>query len=396
MYIKPASRLGQIKYSVMDTIARAHEAEKKGKEILYLHIGDPLLFDFDTPSQIIEETYKAMLDRKTGYTETSGITDAIEAVENYSSGKGIKNINDIFITTGVSEAIDMSIAALVDEGENILVPIPCYPIYITSLYKHGAFPNPYYLDESNNWQPDIEDIKSKINDKTRGIVIINPNNPTGSLYSNETIRKVIDLCLEYNLVLFSDEIYDRLLFDGEVHTSPASMTVDATIVTFNGLSKSYLAPGFRIGWMVVSGHEKTNRDYCEAIATFTRARLCANHPEQYAIKPALEGDQSHITEMVEKLQKRRDITVNMLNSIDGINCVAPNAAFYAFPELQFEINDIDFVHGLIDETGVIPMHGSGFGQKEGTNHFRVVFLAQEETLEKAYNILGDYVEKIKK
>ncbi len=391
--IVPAERTGKIKYSVMDTIDRAHDAAKRGLDILYLHIGDPLLFDYETPPHLIEETYRAMLDRKTGYTDTSGLKEAIEAIEKSAYNKGIRDIRDIFVMTGVSEAIDLAFAALLNDGDNILLPCPSYPLYISSAYRNGAEPNYYNLDETNNWQPDIDDIKSKINDKTRGIVIIYPNNPTGSLYTEETLRKLIDVALEHNLVIFSDEIYDRLLFDNAEHLSTAALSSDATVVTLNGLSKAYLAPGFRIGWCVISGRERSVRDYCEGISKYTRARLCANHPEQYAIKPALEGDQSHIERAIVKLEKRRDITVNMLNSIEGINCVSPNGAFYAFPELQFDINDVDFVHGLINETGVITMHGSGFGQKEGSHHFRVVFLAQEDKLKKAYERIADFTRK---
>jgi len=391
--VTPAVRTTKIKYSVMDTIERAHEAEKRGLDILYLHIGDPLLFDYETPPHLIEATYKAMKDRKTGYTDTSGLVEAIEAIERSAEQKGISAIRDIFVTTGVSEAIDIAFAALLNEGDNILLPCPSYPLYISSAYRNGAEPNFYYLDETENWQPDIDDIRSKINDRTKGIVIIYPNNPTGSLYKEETLRKLIDVALEYNLVIFSDEIYDRLLFDNARHVSTASMTSDATVVTLNGLSKAYLAPGFRIGWSIISGRENAVRGYCEAMAKYTRARLCANHPEQYAIKPALEGDQSHIENAIKKLEKRRDITVGMLNAIDGISCVAPNGAFYAFPRLEFDVDDVDFVHRLIDETGVITMHGSGFGQKEDSHHFRVVFLAQDDILKRAYERIGDFTRK---
>lgn len=391
--IIPADRTTKMKFSVMDTIDRAHKAAAAGMPIRYLHIGDPLLFDYDTPDHLIEETYRAMKDRKTGYTDTSGLKEAIAAIERSADKKGIGSIRDIFVTTGVSEAIDLAFSALLNEGDNVLLPCPSYPLYISSAYRNGAEPNFYYLDESDNWQPDIDDIRKKINGRTKAIVIIYPNNPTGALYTRETLEKLIEVALEYNLVIFSDEIYDRLLFDGVEHISTAAMTSDATVVTLNGLSKAYIAPGFRIGWCVISGPEKASADYCEAIAKYTRARLCANHPEQYAIKAALEGDQSHIVKAVEKLERRRDITVEMLNAIDGISCVSPNGAFYAFPQLEFDVDDIDFVHRLIDETGVITMHGSSFGQKEGTKHFRVVFLAEEQKLREAYEIIAEFTRK---
>jgi alanine-synthesizing transaminase len=253
--------------------------------------------------------------------------------------------------------------------------------------------NPYYLDESNNWQPDIEDIKSKINDKTRAIVLINPNNPTGSLYSLDILQQIINLALEHNLVIFADEIYDKLLFDGNKHFSIASLNKDVSVITFGGLSKNYFVPGFRIGWGIISGRKQILAKYIEAVNKILRARLSANHPEQYAIKPALEGDHHHLTEAMAKLTVRRDITVNMLNAIPGISCVKPEGAFYAFPRLHMEHSDSQFVNGLIRETGVVVVPGSGFGQVPGTHHFRVVFLPSENILTKAYNNIAAYYGK---
>ena len=389
-FITPSKRTDQVAFSVMDTIARGQEAQKRGVDVLYLHIGDPLMFDFDTPLHIIEAVEHAMRDRKTGYTVSPGIDAAIEAVEYSAEQRKIISVRDIFITSGVTEAIELSIAALVNSGDNVLVPNPCYPLYISALYRQSAEPNPYYLEESDNWQPDIDDIRSKIDDKTRGIVLIYPNNPTGSLYSKETLLKIIDLSLEHNLVIFSDQIYDMLLFDDAEHHSIASLNPDAAVVTLNGLSKAYISPGFRLGWGIVSGRETAVRGYCEAIAELLRARLCANHPAQHAIKPAIMGDQSHIAANVHKLEQRRDITTKMLNSIEGISCVSPDGAFYAFPKLEFDVDDTEFVNRLIDETGVITLPGSGFGQREGTHHFRIVFLAQDNILIKAYERIADF------
>ncbi len=388
--IRPSDRTGHTTFSVMDTIARGQEARKRGMDILSLHIGDPLMFDFDTPPHIIEAVESAMRNRKTGYTVSPGIDEALEAIEYSAEQRGIKSVRDIFVTNGVTEAIELSIAALVNGGDNVLVPTPCYPLYISALYRQGAEPNPYYLDESNNWQPNIDDIRSKINGKTRGIVVIYPNNPTGSTYSDETLRILTGIALEHNLVIFSDQIYDRLLFDNAEHISVASIDPDAAVVTLNGLSKAYLAPGFRLGWGIVSGQKNAVRDYCKAIATLLRARLCANHPAQYAIKPAIMGDQSHIAGVTKKLEERRNITTKMLNDIEGICCVSPDGAFYALPRLEFDVDDTEFVHRLIDETGVITLPGSGFGQQDGTHHFRVVFLAQNDTLKKAYERIADF------
>jgi alanine-synthesizing transaminase len=391
--IKPAVRTENITYAVRDIILVANEAAKAGKELLYLNIGDPNLFDFAPPKHIVEYTYKAMLNNKNGYSPSSGIKEAVDSIEKEANRKGIDNVLDIFVTTGASEAIDICLTALVNQGENVLTPTPGYPLYTAIQSKLMSMENPYYLDEDNNWQPDIEDIKSKINDKTRAIVLINPNNPTGSLYSLDILQKIINLSLEHNLVIFADEIYDKLLFDGKKHISIASLNKDVSVITFGGLSKNYFVPGFRMGWGIISGRKNVLSNYIEAINKILRARLSANHPEQYAIKPALEGDQQHLTEAMAKLTIRRDITVNMLNAIPGISCVKPEGAFYAFPRLHMKQSDNQFVHGLIKETGVVVVPGSGFGQVPGTQHFRVVFLPPENILTKAYNNIAAYYVK---
>ncbi|HZW40438.1 MAG TPA: aminotransferase class I/II-fold pyridoxal phosphate-dependent enzyme [Ignavibacteriaceae bacterium] len=383
--IKPAVRTEEIKYAVRDIVVLAQQAAKSGKEMLYLNIGDPNLFDFAPPRYMIEHTYKAMLDNKNGYSPSSGISEAVKAIEDEANRKGIDNVLDVFVTTGASEAIEICLTALVNEGENVLLPTPGYPLYTAIGSKLRNMENPYYLDEDNGWQPDIEDIKSKINNKTKAIVLINPNNPTGSLYTEEILRQIIDLALEHNLVIFADEIYDKLLFDGKKHISIASLNKDVSCITFGGLSKNYFVPGFRIGWGIVSGRQQVLGSYIEAINKILRARLSANHPEQYAIKPALESDQSHLVEAMAKLTKRRDITVKMLNEIPGISCVKPEGAFYAFPRLHTDEPDMEFVKQLISEAGVVVVPGSGFGQVPGTQHFRVVFLPNENILEKAYN-----------
>jgi alanine-synthesizing transaminase len=391
--IKPAERTENITYAVRDIILVANEAAKAGKELLYLNIGDPNLFDFAPPKHIVEYTYKAMLNNKNGYSPSSGIKEAVDAIEKEANRKGIDNVLDIFVTTGASEAIDICLTALVNQGENVLTPTPGYPLYTAIQSKLMSMENPYYLDEDNNWQPNIEDIKSKINDKTRAIVLINPNNPTGSLYSLDILQQIVKLALEHNLVIFADEIYDKLLFDGNKHISIASLNKDVSVITFGGLSKNYFVPGFRMGWGIISGRKQNLANYIEAINKILRARLSANHPEQYAIKPALEGDQHHLTEAMAKLTVRRDITVNMLNAIPGISCVKPEGAFYAFPRLHMKQSDSQFVNGLIKDTGVVVVPGSGFGQAPGTQHFRVVFLPPENTLTKAYNNIAAYYVK---
>lgn len=398
--IKPAIRTDNVTYAVRDIVVLANEVAKTGKEMLYLNIGDPNLFDWEPPKHLVEETYKAMLNNKNGYAPSSGIKQAVDAIALEADKKGIKNVQDIFVTTGASEAIDICLTALVNDGENVLTPTPGYPLYTAIQSKLQMMENPYYLDESNGWQPDIDDIKSKINDKTRAIILINPNNPTGSNASSETLKQIIDLAAEHNLVIFADEIYDKLLMDGKKHTSIAALNSEVAMVTFGGLSKNYMVPGFRIGWGIVSGNKNILSDYIEAINKLLRARLSANHPEQFGIAPSLLGDQSHLDVAMTKLTKRRDMTVEMMNAIPGISCVEPEGSFYAFPKIENISNDAHWVSELIKETGVVVVPGSGFGQVPGTSHFRIVFLPPENILDKAYKAIGEfhkkYVEKFEK
>ncbi|MBI1939720.1 MAG: aminotransferase class I/II-fold pyridoxal phosphate-dependent enzyme [Ignavibacteriales bacterium] len=391
--IKPAVRTEKVTYAVRDIVVLANEVAKTGKEMLYLNIGDPNLFDWEPPKHLVEETYKAMLKNFNGYAPSSGIKQAIEAIEKEAEKKGIKNVQDIFVTTGASEAIDICLTALVNDGENVLTPTPGYPLYTAIQSKLQMYENPYYLDENNGWQPNIDDIKSKINEKTRAIILINPNNPTGSNSSPETLNQIIELAKEHNLVIFADEIYDKLLMDGKKHTSIASLNSEVPVITFCGLSKNYMVPGFRIGWGIVSGNRNVLKDYIEAINKLLRARLSANHPEQYAIAPSLLGDQSHLEVAMKKLTKRRDLTVEMMNAVNGISCVAPEGSFYAFPRLHNISNDAHWAKELISETGVVIVPGSGFGQVPGTQHFRIVFLPPENILEKAYKAIAQFNEK---
>lgn len=392
MEIVPAKRTEHITYAVRDIVVVANEVAKSGKEMLYLNIGDPNVFDFAPPRHIIDATHEAMLKNHNGYSPSSGIKEAVNAIESEANRKGIDNILDVFVTTGASEAIEIAITSLADDGDNILTPTPGYPLYTAIASKLASIENPYYLNEENGWLPDIDDIKSKINSRTKGIILINPNNPTGSLYTTEILQQIVDLALEHNLVIFADEIYDKLLYDGKKHVSIASLNKEVSCITFGGLSKNYMVPGFRIGWGIVSGRMPIMKNYIEAMNKILRARLCANHPEQYAIKPALLGNQNHLTEAIRKLTIRRDLTVNMLNAIPGISCVKPEGAFYAFPKIQIDQPDLHFVTELLRETGVVLVHGSGFGQVPGTRHFRVVFLPNEEILTKAYTNLAKFLE----
>jgi alanine-synthesizing transaminase len=391
--IKPAVRTENITYAVRDIVVLANEVAKTGKEMLYLNIGDPNQFDWEPPKHLVEATHQAMLKNFNGYSPSSGIKQAVDAIANEAEKKSIKNIQDIFVTTGASEAIEICLTALVNDGENILTPTPGYPLYTAIQSKLQTIENPYYLDESNGWQPDIEDIKSKINSKTRGIILINPNNPTGSNNSKETLKQIVELAREFNLVIFADEIYDKLLMDGKEHTSIASLDSEIPMVTFGGLSKNYMVPGFRIGWGIVSGNKEVLKDYIEAINKILRARLCANHPAQFGIAPSLLGDQSHLILAKEKLTKRRNMTFEMLNAIPGISCVAPEGAFYAFPKIENISDDAHWSAELIKQTGVVVVPGSGFGQIPGTHHVRIVFLPPENILEKAYKAIAEFHSK---
>jgi alanine-synthesizing transaminase len=387
--IVPAERTRDIRYAVRDVVLLAEEAARAGHEMLYLNVGDPNIFDFAPPKHIIDAVDEAMRANRNGYAPSSGIDDAREAIEREATRVGIRSIVHTAVTSGASEAIDLALTALANPGDNVLTPSPGYPLYTAVLAKLGVENRPYHLDEEDGWQPDVADIAAQIDERTKAIVLINPNNPTGATCRTDTLRAVVDLALAHNLVLFSDEIYDKLLFDGATHVATASLSDEAKIITFNGLSKSYVVPGFRIGWGVMSGPPDELEEYAEAIRKMERARLSANHPEQYAIRPALEDDQSHIAEMNARLTRRRDITTERLNAIDGITCVAPGGAFYAFPRIDLGVPDDEFCARVIRETGVVIVPGSGFGQRPGTQHFRVVFLPPDDVLEKAFDRIAD-------
>jgi alanine-synthesizing transaminase len=391
--IKPAERTRKVEYAIRDILKYADEAKAAGKKLLYLNIGDPMVFDYTTPRHMIEACYKAMLDNHTGYANSSGVLEAREAVAREAKRKGLGDHLDLFITSGVSECIELCLTALVNQGEDVLTPSPGYPLYSAVLAKLQANNVPYFLDEDNNWEPDIDDIKKKITPRTRAFVLINPNNPTGSRYSREVLEEIIDLSLKHNFVIFADEIYDKLVLEGDESVSIASISDEAPVITMNGLSKTYLVPGFRVAWAIVTGRKDAMSDYVDAINKFLRARLCAVTPLQYAIKAALEGPHDHLDEMKEKLRRRRDITYERLNAIPNVTCVRPTAAFYAFPRLHIDEPDGQFVADMIRETGVVVVHGDGFGQRPGTRHLRIVFLPQEDILEEAFARFEEFMVK---
>jgi alanine-synthesizing transaminase len=388
--ITPAARLEHVRYAIRDVAVLAEEVTRQGHKILPLNIGDPLQFDFATPPALIEAVAKAMRDGFGGYAPSMGVPEALEAIRGEAHRKGIRNVQSVFVTQGVSEAVDLCFAALVNPGENILTPCPEYPLYWAVLAKLGAKLNPYALDESAGWEPDLEDIARRITPGTRALVVINPNNPTGNIYSRRTLEALADLARRHSLVVFADEIYDKLTFEGE-HVSLASLAPDLPVVTFGGLSKAYLAPGWRVGWAIVSGDRAALAPYIDGIGKLLRSRLSANHPEQYAIRPALEGPQEHLPRVLSKLRRRRDLTVEFANSTPRLSCVPPQGAFYAFPRLDIPEGDEQFVRGLLQEKHVLLVHGSGFGQAPGTRHFRIVFLPDEPTLSQAYKAIAEYL-----
>jgi alanine-synthesizing transaminase len=397
--IAAAQRLDNVRYAIRDLASVADEVTRQGHRVLSLNVGDPNIFDFQTPPHLIEAVYKAMRDGKNGYAPSPGIPEALEAIRGEAARKGISTVQDVFVTSGASEAVDVCLSALVNPGENILTPSPDYPLYSAVLCKLGIPVVAYDLNEDDAWQPDLIDVQRKITSRTRAIVLINPNNPTGAICSRRMLEQLADLARRNNLVIFADEIYDKLILDEpgkdgserDRQISIAAIAPDVPVVTFGGLSKNYLAPGWRIGWGIVSGDASAVKPYVEGIHRLLRARLCANHPEQYAIKVALDGPQDHLRETRDKLRARRDLTVRWCNSTPRMSCVSPRGAFYAFPRLEIKEGDDVFVKELCRQKHVLVVHGSGFGQKPGTRHFRIVFLPDEPTLTNAYQSIGEFM-----
>jgi alanine-synthesizing transaminase len=406
--IIPAERTEKVTYAIRDIVVKAKELEAKGKEILYLNIGDPPVYDFETPAnlrkfvaeKINQSDQKAAINVST-YCDSMGIKVAREAVaKDATEIKKIPNItpDDVVVTSGASEAITICISALINPGENIMTPSPGYPLYSGQIPVYHGELNPYNLNEENGWQIDFEELERRGNDKTKAIVVINPNNPTGANYSEESILNILKFAKKHNLVVLADEIYDKLLMDGNRHIAIASLSREVPVITFGGLSKNYIMPGWRVGWAIFHDPADVMTDYRNAINKLLRARLCSPHPQQHMIAPALNETKEHFPEVLGKITKRRDITYKMLNEIPGISCVKPGGAFYAFPKIQLPagVTDKEYVLELLKETGVLVVFGSGFGQKEGTHHFRIVFLPDEDTLVKSYNAIREFTAKFYK
>ena len=387
-----ASRMAKVRYAIRDLAVVADEVAREGHKILYLNIGDPCKFDFPTPPHMIDAVHKAMRDGHNSYGESLGIKPAVDAIRRQAEANGFKDIQSIFVGYGSGEVIDSCLTALLNPGDNVLTPSPEYPLYGAVLAKLDAAPNAYDLDESNGWEPDLADLERKINSRTKAILLINPNNPTGAVYSKRTLEKVLELARRHGLIVFADEIYDKLIFDpGAKHISIATLAQDVPVVTFNGLSKAYLVPGWRIGWAIATGPRDVLHPYMEAVHRLLRARLSAPHPFQHAIGPALEGPQGHLAEVRDKLRRRAEITVDWAKRTPRVKLVAPKGAFYAHPSVDIPGEDLAFVTDLLKQKHVLVVHGSGFGEKPGTRHIRIVFLPREPVLSAAYEAMTEFM-----
>ncbi len=389
--VRTARRIEGVTYAVRDVVLLARQAAAAGKQMIYLNIGDPCQFDFRTPEHVVEAIVRALRDGHTGYAPSEGTAEAVEAIRrDAEERKGITGVRDVLIGHGASEPIEILLTALLEPGEGVLVPRPGYPLYPAVLAKLGARAVPYDLDESADWQPDPEQIEKAIDGGVRALVLINPNNPTGSVTSRQTLERVLEIAERHDLVVLSDEIYDRMILDDDDHVATASLRDDLPIATFGGLSKVWLGPGLRIGWSVLSGPEPKLAPLIEAMGRLARARLCANHPIQHAVRPALEGPSDHIVATNRTLRRRRDLLVEKINAIDGWSLVPPRGAFYAFPRFELPVEDTEVVREMILGHGVVLVHGSGFGQKPGTQHVRIVFLPDERLLTEACDRLATY------
>jgi alanine-synthesizing transaminase len=390
--VRTARRIENVEYAVRDVALLARQAEAAGKTIISLNIGDPCQFDFRTPEHVVEAIVRALRENRTSYTASEGLPEAREAIRrDAEERKGIRAIRDVFIGHGASEPIELLLGALLERGEGVLVPSPGYPLYSAVLAKLEARAVHYPLDERRGWQPHPEQIERAIDAGTRAIVLINPNNPTGSVASRETLEEVLEIAARHRLMVLSDEIYDRMLIDDDTGcVATAALRDDVPIATFGGLSKVWLGPGLRVGWTIFSGPQEALAPVLDAMGRLVRARLCASHPVQCAIKPALEHPNPHIATVNQVLRRRRDLTVQRLNAIPGWSCVPPRGAFYAFPRFSLgALRDTELVRDMILEHGIVMVHGSGFGQ-EDFQHVRIVFLPQEELLETAYRWLAEY------
>ena len=396
--IKKSTKLAHVLYDIRGPIMdAARQMEEDGQQIIKLNIGNLAPFGFDAPEEIQQDMIRN-LPNSAGYSDSKGIFAARKAVVHYTQQQGIKGVHldDVYLGNGASDLIVMATNALLNEGDELLLPSPDYPLWTASTSLSGGSPVHYRCDEENGWMPNLDDIRSKITPATRGIVVINPNNPTGALYSDALLQGIVDIARAHNLVIFADEVYDKVLYDGVKHTALASLSSDVLTLTFNSLSKSYRSCGYRAGWMVVSGDKAAASDYIEGLNMLANMRLCANVPGQWAIQTALGGYQS-INDLVcegGRLRRQRDLAYELISQIPGVSCVKPEAALYMFPKLDPKIypieDDRQFFLDVLKATRVMLVQGSGFNYP-GNHHFRIVFRPHEDTLREAIRRLADFL-----
>ena len=398
-FFSKANKLDHVLYDVRGPVVdEAARMEEAGMNILKLNIGNPAPFGFNAPEEIIHDMRHNLVASQ-GYSDSRGIFAARKAVMQYAQLKNIPNVSikDIYTGNGASELIQLSLNALLNTGDEVLIPSPDYPLWTACTNLAGGTAVHYICDEQSDWYPDLADIESKITTKTKAIVIINPNNPTGALYSRELLEKIVDIARRYELIIFSDEIYDRLVMDGEEHVSTASLAPDLFCVTFSGLSKSHMACGFRVGWMILSGNKAIAKDYMAGINMLSNMRLCSNVPGQSIIQTALGGYQS-VNEYITpggRVYEQREYIYKALNDIPGISVVKPKAAFYVFPKIDVKkfniVDDQQFALDFLREKRVLIVPGSGFNWHD-PDHFRVVYLPRIEILEEATNKLANFLD----
>jgi alanine-synthesizing transaminase len=389
--IRTAQRVDRFTYAIRNIVAEAKKVEATGKTVRYLNIGDPNQFGFLTPPHLIAAVEKAMRDGHNGYTASAGIVEAREAAAADFLSRGVKVSADrVLITSGTSEGIELALTAIVDEGEEVLVPSPTYPLYTAVLAKIGARPAYYRTDHTNQWLPDLDHIKSLITSKTRALVVIDPNNPTGAIYPDAMRRSLIELAEQHGLVLLADEVYGDLSYEGAV-PAYGSIDNDAPIISYSSLSKAYLAPGWRAGWMAVGSSARLDNALA-AIKKLADGRLCSPGPMQYAVTAALTGDRSHQIAFRQQLRERAELTATRMNAIPGVSCVAPKSAFYAMPKVELPAGktDADYVLGLLRTKGILCVYGSGFGTAPADGFFRIVFLASPRELNAIYDDVDEF------
>jgi alanine-synthesizing transaminase len=397
--IRKSSKLDNVCYDIRGPVLdKARAMEEEGQKIIKLNIGNLAVFGLEPPDEIVQDMIRNLPDAA-GYTDSKGLFAPRKAVVHYAQEKRIQGVtvDDVYLGNGASELITMSMNALLNSGDEVLVPAPDYPLWTASVTLSGGKAVHYVCDEKSDWNPDLDDIRSKITPRTKGLLVINPNNPTGALYPTEVLEGLVQIAREHGLIIFADEIYDKTLFDGNTHTSIASLADDILFVTFNGLSKNYRSCGYRAGWMIVSGNKRRAKDYIEGLNMLASMRLCANTPGQLAIQTALGGYQS-INDLVAptgRLCRQRDLAYQLLSEIPGVTCVKPKAALYMFPRLDPAMypiqDDQEFAYELLAEERVLIVQGTGFNYPT-PDHFRLVFLPHEDDLKEAIGRIARFLE----